>query len=55
MKARLKAAGLHEALCSMSGRGGGASQEDINVARIHAGIFRIMGSMIFNPERQDAA
>ena len=53
MKPGLKAGRLHEALYSMSVRKGRASTHDMNVARIHEGIFRMMSSMIFNPQKQD--
>jgi hypothetical protein len=53
MKSKVKAVGLYEALYSMGGRGYRANAGDINVARIHEGIFRIMGSMLFNPQKLD--
>jgi hypothetical protein len=46
------AVGVHELLYSMGDGKQRASTQDMNVARIHAGIFGIMGSMLFNPRKR---
>jgi hypothetical protein len=55
MKTSLGKAGVHKTLHCISGRRGKAGPQDINVARIQEGMFRIMSSMIFNPRIKDAA